>query len=85
MYIATSVVGVPSQPNCAASNCACLFSKNGSSGTVFWNSVMTVPSLGATLKVWLAAPSPPAAGMFCGTTVGLPGMCSPRWRATVRP
>src|SRR5712691_5626833 len=27
---------------------------------------------------------PPAPVMFCGTTLGLPGMCLPRWRATSR-
>jgi hypothetical protein len=44
----------------------------------------TVPSFGATLNTWLAATSEPPPGMFFGMTVGLPGMCLPIWRATVR-
>src|SRR3954454_19998286 len=31
--------------------------------------------------MWLAAAMPPAPGIFCGTTVGFPGMWRPRWRA----
>ena len=49
-----------------------------------WISAMVVPSLGALLNMKLVAAMLPAAGMFCTTTVGLPGMCLPRCRAAVR-
>ena len=49
-----------------------------------WISDMVVPSFGAVLNMKLAAARLPAAGMFCTTTVGLPGMCLPRCRAAVR-
>ena len=42
--MATSLVGVPSQPNFVASNCACLLLKKGSNGTVFCSAPMAVPS-----------------------------------------
>ena len=38
-----------------------------------------------TLKTWFTARKLPAPGMFLGTTVGLPGMCLPMWRARIRP
>ena len=46
---------------------------------------MTVPSLGETLKTVFTARKLPAPGWFFGTSVGFPGMCLPRWRATSRP
>src|SRR5215217_839554 len=46
---------------------------------------MTVPSFGETLNTWLIARKLPAPGVFFGTTVGLPGMCLPTWRAISRP
>jgi hypothetical protein len=49
MYSATSVVGVPSQENFAASNWACLLAYKGSSATVFCRRQITLPSRGATL------------------------------------
>ena len=55
-----------------------------SSGSVGTSSPSTVPSFGATLKIWLAAIRLPAPGMLRGTTLGLPGMCLPMWRATMR-
>ena len=45
----------------------------------------TVPSLGETLNTVFTARKLPAPGMFFGTTLGLPGMCLPRWRASSRP
>jgi hypothetical protein len=46
---------------------------------------MTVPSLGETLNMVFTARKLPAPGMFFGTTVGCPGRCLPRCRATSRP
>ncbi len=56
-----------------------------SSGAVGAAMPMTLPSFGETLNTVLAARKLPAPGMFLGTTVGLPGMCLPMWRASSRP
>ena len=42
------------------------------------------PSGFATLNTWLVATRWAAPVMFCTITVGLAGMCLPRWRATIR-
>ena len=45
---------------------------------------MTVPSLGATLKIWFPAATPPPPGITCRTTSGSPGMCFRRCSMKVR-
>ena len=56
-----------------------------SSGMVGAPRPMTLPSFGAMLKTWLTATKLPAPGVFFGTTVGAPGTCLPKWRASSRP
>ena len=49
-----------------------------------WAAFTAVPSLAATLATKLAAPMPTPAGIWRATTLGLPGMCLPMWRAIRR-
>src|SRR5262249_38252147 len=53
--------------------------------TVGWTKPGVVPSCGATLKMYSAARTLDAPGMFCGTTVGLPGTYRFKYCATRRP
>ena len=45
---------------------------------------ITVPSRGATWFMWSIMRMPPAPGINCATTFGLPGMYLPRCRAITR-
>ena len=55
---------------------------SASSSAAAWETMpMAVPSLGATEVSQFASLKLPAPGMDCATTVGLPGICLPMWRA----
>ena len=49
------------------------------------DTTMLYAAFGAMRVIQLASVKLPAPGMACATTVGAPGMCLPRWRATRRP
>ena len=74
----------PIQLNCAALKRTFAAPSRSSSGAVGTIRPSVVPSFAATLKMWFAASRLPPPGMLRGTTVGLPGMCLPIWRATAR-
>ena len=76
--VLTSSVPLPSQLNLRESNCVLLAPISGSIAMPREKVPMTEPSLGAALYRKLAARRLPAPAMFCGTIVGLPGICRPR-------
>ena len=81
----TSLPTLPIQVNLVASNLAAEFEPSrGSVGMLRLKTPITVPSRGEALNTWFAAARLPAPGRLTGTTVGLPGMCLPMCRATVR-
>ena len=80
----TSEVRLPIQLNLRASYWTPVASSSGCIASPRANMPMVLPSFGAALNRKLAARRLPAPAMFCGTTVGLPGRCLPRWRASVR-
>src|SRR5215470_11739474 len=47
---------------------------SGANGTLECTKPTVVPSRGATVAKYVMARMPPAPGMFCTTTCGLPGM-----------
>ena len=75
---------LPIQVNLVDSNFALVPPNNGSRATDEANTPAWVPLRGAALYRKLATLSPPAPGMFFGTTVGLPGIWLPQWRARTR-
>ena len=74
----------PIQLNCADLKRTLDAPSRSSSGAVGTIRPSTVPSFGATLKMWLAATSEPPPGMLRATTFGWPGMYLPIWRETAR-
>ena len=76
--------GLPIQPNWRGSNLMLGRSSSACDGRLREKLPMTVPSLAAALKTWLAATTVPAPGMFCTMIDGRPGMCRPMCRASIR-
>ena len=81
--VLTESVIAPSQVNFALSY-FWVGSNSGAMPAMRVNVPKVSPSLGAAWEKYCATRKPPAPGMFCGTITGLPAMCLPMWRASVR-
>src|SRR6185312_14645500 len=74
----TSLLALPIHENLTASNDVPGRPRIGSNGVPRLIAPNTEPSFAAAPYSQLVRRRLPAPGMFCGSTVGLPGMCLPR-------
>ena len=83
-HIPTSLETAPIQVNWLLSKSTLREPISGSRIGPPAKAVIAVPSFGACCARKLAARMPPAPGITCTLTVGLPGMWRPIWRASSR-